>query len=51
VSPTDGERLLREQPVPRITLFKVGECIDAGLWLDTDGVRTKLDPVGWVHQL
>jgi len=51
VSSADGERVLRDQPVPGITLSKVGECIDFGLWLETDGVRTKLDPVGWVHPL
>jgi thiamine-monophosphate kinase len=51
VAPADGERLLRDQPVPGIMLSKVGECIDFGLWLETDGVRTKLDPVGWVHPL
>lgn len=50
VSPTDGDRLLREQPVPGITLAKLGECIDSGLWLDETGRRRRLEPGGWVHQ-
>ena len=51
VAPADGERLVREQPVPGITLAKVGECVDAGLWLEEGGVRRPLEPRGWVHQL
>lgn len=50
VSPTDGERLLREQPVTGLTVSKIGECVKAGLWLDDDGVRAKLEPTGWVHE-
>ena len=51
VSPADGERLIREQPVSGITLAKVGECVDAGLWLEERGARTKLEPAGWVHAM
>jgi thiamine-monophosphate kinase len=51
VSPADGERLLRERPVPGITLAKIGECVDAGLWLEEGGQRRPLEPTGWVHQL
>lgn len=47
VSPADGTKLLAEPPVPG--LVKVGECVKDGLWLETDGVRQKLEPRGWVH--
>jgi thiamine-monophosphate kinase len=50
VSPADGDRLLREQPVPGILLSKLGECIDSGLWLDEAGQRRRLEPRGWVHE-
>ena len=49
VSPADGERLLRERPVPGVA--KVGECVDAGLWLEEGGTRRPLAPTGWVHEL
>lgn len=51
VAPADGEKLLREQPVAGITLVKIGECVDAGLWLEEGGARTELAPTGWVHEL
>ncbi len=51
VAPGDGERLLREQPVRGVVLAKIGECIDAGLWLDGSGGRRRLEPAGWVHDL
>jgi thiamine-monophosphate kinase len=50
VSPADGDRLLREQPVPGILLSKLGECIDSGLWLDEAGRRRRLEPRGWVQE-
>jgi thiamine-monophosphate kinase len=49
VSPADGARLLREPPVTG--LVKVGECVEAGLWLETNGRREPLAPTGWVHAL
>jgi thiamine-monophosphate kinase len=49
VSAADGERLLRERPVPG--LAKVGECVDAGLWLAEGGGRQPLEPTGWVHRV
>ncbi len=48
VSPEDGANLLREAPVP---VFRVGECVEAGLWLDTNGAREPLAPEGWVHPM
>jgi thiamine-monophosphate kinase len=47
VSPTDGERLLHERLVPGVA--KIGECVEAGLWLVENGVRRPLIPTGWVH--
>ncbi|HEY1186092.1 MAG TPA: thiamine-phosphate kinase [Gemmata sp.] len=49
VSPADGEKLLRAPPVPGLT--KIGECVEAGLWLETNGERQPLAPAGWVHDL
>ena len=51
VSPTDGERLLRDQPVRGVALAKIGECIDAGFWLEEGDRRRRLGPAGWVHEL
>jgi thiamine-monophosphate kinase len=47
VSAADGEKLLRERPVPG--LAKIGECVESGLWLEEGGVRQPLAPSGWVH--
>lgn len=49
VSPGDGERLLTAPPITGLT--KIGECVDAGLWLETNGRRESLAPTGWVHSL
>ena len=49
VAPADGERLLREQPVPGIVLTKIGECVESGLWIEEKGQRRPLAPAGWVH--
>jgi thiamine-monophosphate kinase len=47
VSAADGERLMRERPVPG--LAKIGECVESGLWLEEGGARRPLAPTGWVH--
>jgi thiamine-monophosphate kinase len=39
VSPSDGQRLLDEQPVAGATLRRVGEFVESGLWLDDSGLR------------
>ena len=49
VSPADGEKLLRQPPVPG--LVKIGTCVEAGLWLETGGKRERLAPTGWIHPL
>jgi thiamine-monophosphate kinase len=51
VAPADGERLLRTQPVAGVTLHHVGECVEAGLWLEEGGGRRPLPPAGYVHEL
>jgi thiamine-monophosphate kinase len=43
--------LLREQPVPGITLVHIGECVEQGLWLEAGGKRSPLPPRGFVHAL
>jgi len=51
VSPADGERLWREQPVPGITLTRIGEMVADGYWLERDGKREPLEPRGYEHAL
>jgi thiamine-monophosphate kinase len=51
VSAADGARLLREQPVPGITLYHVGECVDQGVWLERGGRREPLAARGYVHAM
>jgi thiamine-monophosphate kinase len=51
VAAADGERLLRDQPVPGITLYRVGEIVAEGFWLDRAGGREPLAPKGYEHQL
>lgn len=50
VAPEDGRRLLHEQPVPGVTLMKIGECLPgAGLMLEEAGKRRPLAPRGYRH--
>jgi thiamine-monophosphate kinase len=51
VSPEDGRRLLESQPISRITLVHVGECIEQGLWIEKDRTRRPLEPRGYEHGL
>jgi thiamine-monophosphate kinase len=51
VSPDDGRKLVREQPVPGVTLSAIGEFVTSGMWLDQDGQRRPLQARGWVHEL
>lgn len=48
VSPTDGAKLLEASPVP---VWKVGECVESGLWLDDATGRRPLPPTGWEHPM
>lgn len=47
VAPADGARLVAGSPVP---VWRIGECIESGLWL-RDGGRRRLEPAGWEHRL
>jgi len=51
VSPTDGERLLREQPVPGIVIARIGDIVEGGYWLERGGTREPLQPRGYEHSL
>lgn len=51
VSPDDGRRLLRDQPVPGIQLSRIGEFVADGFWIEENGTRRPLEPKGWVHEL
>jgi len=54
VSASDGEALLREQPLRDlgVTLYRLGECVPAGLWrVQPNGERKPLEPMGYVHEL
>jgi thiamine-monophosphate kinase len=50
VSAEDGRRLLATQPIPGMTLYHIGECVDSGLWLEEHGQRRPLPPRGYVHE-
>lgn len=50
-SPADGEKLLREQPVPGITLARIGQIVADGYWLERGGIRNPLDAKGYQHAL
>jgi hypothetical protein len=44
-------RLLRDQPVPGVTLAHVGTFVASGLWLRNESETTPLTPAGWEHAL
>jgi thiamine-monophosphate kinase len=50
VAPTDAEALLRSPPISGLAV--VGACVtEAGLWLEENGQRQPLPPLGYVHDL
>jgi thiamine-monophosphate kinase len=49
VSHTVGERLLRDQPIAGITLYRIGEIAASGFWIEKDGKRDPLEPRGYEH--
>jgi thiamine-monophosphate kinase len=51
VSPADGERLQREQPVTGITMVQIGQIVADGYWLERGGVREPLEARGYEHAL
>jgi thiamine-monophosphate kinase len=50
-SRVDGERLLKEQPVPGITVARIGEIVAEGYWLQRAGSKEPLEPRGYEHAL
>ena len=51
VAPDEARALLRAQPIPGLTLVRIGECVDSGFWLEEAGQRRPLQPAGYVHQI
>ncbi len=51
VSAAEAQRLAATQPVAGITLTPIGECVAEGLWLEENGQRRPLPPLGYVHEL
>jgi thiamine-monophosphate kinase len=49
VPPDQARELVERQPIPWITLAHIGECVDRGLWIETNGQRRPLEPGGYVH--
>ncbi len=49
--PGEAQRLLQAQPIAGITLIHIGECVEAGLWLEETGQPRALAPGGYVHEL
>lgn len=48
VSPADGERLLSE---PAVAIYRIGEIVAEGYWLERNGNRETLEPRGYEHGL
>lgn len=51
VNPTDGARLIADQPLPGVPITAIGEFVAHGLWLEQDGRRRPLAPTGWEHDV
>jgi thiamine-monophosphate kinase len=51
VSMGEATRLLRDQPVPGITLHRIGKIVEDGYWLERAGNREKLEPAGYEHRM
>jgi thiamine-monophosphate kinase len=47
VAPEDGVRITRDRP----DCFRIGQCVESGLWLIDKGQRKPLIPAGWQHTL
>jgi thiamine-monophosphate kinase len=46
-----GDLLMREQPNTRLPLFRIGEIVAEGYWLNRDGTQEALGPRGYEHAL
>jgi thiamine-monophosphate kinase len=51
VSAQEGTQLFDMQPLPGLTLFHVGQCVEQGLWLEENQQRRPLHPTGYMHEL
>ncbi len=51
VDPSAGRELLSSQPLPGLTLAHIGRCVEQGVWLQREGQREILAPLGYVHAL
>ena len=52
VAAEDGRKLVETQPVPGVTLVRIGEFVaEKGLWVVERGTRRPLPPRGYVHAL
>jgi len=51
VTPEDGQKILRQQPLAGLAVAHIGEVVSEGLWLEEDGQRRPLDRLGYVHAL
>jgi thiamine-monophosphate kinase len=49
VSREEAELLERHPPVPNLALTRIGEIVEAGLWLRKLDVEEPLHPRGWEH--
>jgi thiamine-monophosphate kinase len=49
--PAEAHRVLEAQPIAGLTLVRIGECVDQGLWLEEDGHQRPLEPLGYIHAL
>jgi thiamine-monophosphate kinase len=49
VPPGAALELLEKQPIPGITLVRIGEFVESGLWIEQNGIRRALKPGGYVH--
>jgi thiamine-monophosphate kinase len=51
LSAEDGEKVLANQPIEGVTVSWIGECLAApGLYLQQNGQRRPLPPLGFVHK-
>jgi thiamine-monophosphate kinase len=51
VAPEDGHVLWTTQPIQGVKLVRIGEFVDAGLWLEENSRLRPLPPAGYVHEL
>jgi thiamine-monophosphate kinase len=50
-TPEVGKRFCEMEISPGLSLYKIGECVASGYWLEHPTGRTPIIPQGWVHPL